>query len=266
MRILKFNERYSLPDSVQSISDELFNVIVRKSKSTTFDFIPKDRNNDFPVNKVKVKLILTQSKEFRFKGASHVFGSPNTLRPKLHSNKMVDIGIEIEIKLPIGKSISDYKDTIQGLLYHEILHSFQSYKKELKGERHEPSSLSFTIMELRNTLNLKTWTKFLKLVYITSSKEELDAGLSSTQVPIWNSYYKNLYKEIYDNYTKDELKRILIKELKDDTSSFVKLYNKISSKYKSNKYIEFNKLFEDLYKLPLLRKKYIERKLAKTKL
>ena len=290
------NEKYSMPDSTKEVSDQIFDFVMGKVKmwreknskiiktkfsswmddimdssakyyKNTSNILPTSHPKDFPVNKVKFRLELQEGK-WKFRGGAHVYTSSDSeLRPKIHSNKMVDIGISLSLNIPEDKSEEDVAKDIRGVIYHEVLHCYQGYKQKLKGIDVIGQPISRFIIDIRTNIcgkhyeQRRTWADFLKLVYLTASKEELDATMASTHTKSWHKYIIRMYREIYDDITKEELKKKLLLELSD--KGLVEMINRSARVWNLKRYTSVDQFFDDMYQIPLKKREYVKRKLAK---
>lgn len=269
-------EKYSLPDSCYEVSDLIFKFITSKlelwKKTSNQNFkinsqiIPDKVYQDFPINKIKIGLEFVSNPVWKgFKSKSHHFGSAGLLKPKIYENGMLDIGLEFKIFLPKEITEEKLKKYLIGNIYHEVLHSFQSFKKETKGIKEVISNeVSFLNLIRKDwaTLQNPHLSAFIRFAYITSNRNELDAFLASMHSPFNKERALKEYHLLFD-LPEDELKTKILNEVKDE-STFVKSLNKSGREsFWKERFSNFEDFFNHYWNRIQRRKDYLFKKISK---
>lgn len=267
-------ERYSLPDSVLELSEEILYFILNKiktwqnNKNSTLkidtSLTPSKIREGFPVNKVKLRIELVECSSWKgFSSKSFTFEASGPLKPKLYDNKMVDLGLEFKFFLSKTTTNEEIIQNIEGNIYHEVLHSFQSFKKKEKGKSEKIDNINNFINSIR-----RDWYKspnlssFLRLSYATSTRKELDAFLASMVSTHSKVRYLKIMEEVF-SITKEDLKRKILSEI-NDIKSFIRYVNKkASDSFYERRFKSFDDFFEFFYSNIIKRKKYLFRKISK---
>jgi hypothetical protein len=188
-------------------------------------------NKKFPVKDLKVEIKLFKYKENVCNAVSYFNDS------KIENEYLINPVINLEIFILILDE--DFKENIDSVILHELLHCYQYYNQETNN-KHQPYSWSIgtVISKLRKDIKTEYVTNVLDLLY-SSLKHEISAQI--------HHYY--FYKKRNKDYSKifniiHKLKEFKIKELSKDEIDEIellksKVFNfildlKINKKYKKD--------------------------------
>jgi hypothetical protein len=154
------------------------------------------------------------------------------------------------------------------MIYHELFHSYQSYKLESKGIKENKVDLPWTIYHFGGQIkNFNFFNKFTNTAYLCCNPEERGAHLAQLHAKdgdYWVEIFKEIYKKSYD----DILKKIRKEVRKSDEPKIVKVFNEISQDVsESDPYHvdTFEELIRFFYDIIDTNKEYMFRKIAKIK-
>ena len=285
-----FEERHSCPESVYDVSQELLGLIAdetlkwkdgdRKDKSDYIFYSVKNQSDDFPIDRIKMKLIMTNTDkygDFNCSGKSHLKGTNDPLLvPMIKTmwNKgKVDIGIEINILMSerADPTREEIIENTENLVIHEIFHSYQFYKKDLKTGKdmgnefiHELSCMLNGFFE--DFYHVPFLADLINLTYIHLEMEETSAHLAELHAKTetsWTDFYKE-FKTMSLDEILNKCKRG-VKESKESerkiVNKFVKDSGEIGADMSSIK--TFKDLVEWLYTVVKNNQEYTTRKLGK---
>ena len=285
MKYIKLFERYSLPDSIESISNELVEIIsekfdewvMRKSLanwSNRVDFKPSRVFDDFPVNIVKCRLkflVVKSYNKFTCSGFSSTFSDTESeLKPEIVGDK-VNIGIQISIFIPYNKKsfkIDEVKE-MEDIILHELLHSYQSYKKKILGHKENPEEdiISNSYAGAIDTAYKHKVYTYLNVLYLTSNKSEMNAHLAQTWKKggdYWLKWFNLLYNMSFEEF-------MMLSDGVDKEKfykTFMNTYNSFEEGERQQKILNF-KNYEDILKFFWDKfqrnKSYIRKKINKIK-
>ncbi len=212
MKYIKLFEKYSLPNSVEKLANFLTNYILiefdkwisRKGLANWTDDLEIKvpfTDNDFPVNKIKLKLTFVRGDEFSRSG----YSTPTNIE----KDGSVDIDISIKLYIPFNKGSFNEEETktnMDDAITHELLHSYQYYKIESKGikQHHNNLALSHTILGIYG--HYSSYSQFayiLHTLYVVSSKDERAAFLSQLHTQkgtYWIEDFNRMYDMSFDEF------------------------------------------------------------------
>lgn len=278
MKYIKLFEKYSLPKSVDKLSNILMDEltrqldrwVMRKSLANWTDDILVEvpyKDEDFPVRNIKLSLsiVLTDKFGFNRSGTAYFYDNRynNFVTPKINDDGTTDIGISIKIYVPFNKksfSEKENREEMYDMIIHELLHVYQYYKIESKKlvKSKDNIALMKTIMELFKLYYDCKFSKYLYIFYIALSKDEKSAHLSQMHTKGGDYWVKNLNR-MY-NMSFDELKTQFIFNFDDQTeeesrkdfyNNFIESYEFYQKDYEDYTNKKFNncKSFDDILSL-----------------
>lgn len=298
MKYLKLFEKYSLPDVVESLSQEVTNFVCknfdrwlsRKSLanySEIHQFTPIQKTRDFPVSIIKVKTIYVLSDKYGdivSAGRGFLFRDENDksytpMSSTIKKNGSLEIGIEIKVYVDRNKksfSYDEIKESIDPIVVHELLHTYQFYKEKLKkiDSAQKTWALGLVIADfIYAYMDLDNFCGFLRLAYILTDKYETSAYLSmlhSKEGDNWTNYleytkmsYEDLLEIIGDElveagYTKEDVYESFMDRHNGYCKTIESKQDKINAK-------NFDELIYYLYEIVMYRKNNLIKKINKVK-
>ena len=213
-------EKYSLPNVVENISNEIVKFCMPKykwwkadrirTKSTRsrknfceiLEMSPRTKTQDFNVNKIRIKLVFVPSADyvgssgycftFDKEEPPRKFKGYKSLYPK-ETERGFEIGIEIRVFIPNKIEIkqSDIKEEIRGVAVHELVHMYQSIKLHEKEINYEDYAATNTVLHTLDFLPSGKAREFLNLLYICLTRSETSAYLAQSHIKggsDWHEY------------------------------------------------------------------------------
>lgn len=179
-------------------------------------------SEDFKIEKLKINIILYKYKE-------NVCNAKAILTNSKIENKVLK-NTEIKIEVYYNNFDNNFKEEINSVILHELLHCYQFYKQTINN-KFRPSSWSIgvTISILRPKLKTDLCKEILDLIYYTL-KHEISAKIHQYH------YYKKLnkkYNKVFDNIIdlKNWNNKTLLTKDEEDELDIIKkmIYNYIKN-------------------------------------
>jgi hypothetical protein len=277
---IKTYEKYSLSDSVDELSREISEFVYDEFRkwfgrgglanySNIHEYFPKSYSEDFPVEKFKINTIFVVSDKYgglNRIGYFHPFDDefdPSIMLP----NGKLKICITLQINVSNKKrSIypNEVRDMISLISTHEITHAYQYYKHIRRGKSPSVFEISSPLLEMSKIyFDFDNLYDFFNISYICSSKFEMDAFLSQSNINSGDNWVNGL--KIF-NLPFTNLLNLLKKDLSDVEEDINDVYETFIELYEDNLGINnFDELIKYLYNMVQRNKKYLIRKSNKIK-
>ncbi len=226
------NEKMGYPDNIDFYVNEIYKYCIEEvneymkftgkwypyKNSFTIKFDEYEKNKEFPVNKIDIDFVISVKKR-----NDHGFVTAGFYPYESNDIKENEVDINLNIELCIQKgmtsiSLDKIKLELIKAIRHEMLHSYESYKKQvLKNKPDNVWMNDYHMMNKDFTLGSDTLVDFLYLLYFVQAGER-------------NAHIAQVFKEHYKDV--DDAINGLI------NFSYLKEYMKILSEIKNNGYTE----------------------------
>ena len=264
MKYIKLFEKYSQPDSVRKLSEEILNFIkiefdkwyFKKSLanySNSYVIEPPFKEEDFPVTLIELGLSFIISDKWGINREGRCW--------KTIIKRNGDLNMDIAVKMYIPKYKNSIDDdqidiTLLDILMHEIQHAYRSYKlqkNKIKNNNHKDEKdrlYSHYILDIRNDIE-----KYIHEIAKKSSK-----NTKSVRIKLKNDFDYNIINDFlisaYICSSKNEMSSYLsqmyanggdfwvVDFLKISSISFEDIYKSFEP-YSSIVYRNYNKNYEN---------------------
>lgn len=226
------NEKMGYPDNIDFYVNDIYKYCIEEvneymkftgkwypyKNSFSIRFDESEKNKKFPVNKIDIDFIISVKKrnDHEFVTAGFYPYESNDIK-----ENEVDINLNIELCIQRGMasiSLDKIKLELIKAIRHEMLHAYESYKKQVL--KNKPDNIWMNDYHMMNkdfTLGSDTLVDFLYLLYFVQAGER-------------NAHIAQVFKEHYKDVD-DAINRLI-------NFSYLKEYMKILSEIKDNGYTE----------------------------
>jgi len=285
-------ERYSLPEAVYELNQELVDFISSefskwqldrsKNLSDYYFLNVKTKSDDFPVNRIKLKLVITNTEDygdFNTTGLSHYSTTDDVLlKPMIKANKKFDLGIQIEIMVSedADPSPEEVKREIESVCAHELFHSYQGYKRMSKSKNEfSGDALSFNLGHVLHQLYMFAYSvdflnELINLTYVVLTGDETSAHLAQLHTKSatafeWMDFFNKFKRMDYNqilNLCRQGVKNSNVSR-EEVFEKFVQCMKEAGTNTKKMTMKNFDDMVEFFYETIKEKEDYMTRKIAK---
>lgn len=288
MKFLKsFNEKYSLPNAVESLSKVINKFTLDKfnwwwmrnglaNYSEHHVLKISEINPDFPVSKVNLQLEFVVSEKFGLNrtGMSYTYFSTNKkMKPRIYKDGTTGIGISVKLYVPKDKKSyneEELKDLIDDVITHELFHSFQAYKleskgiKDVRGYDYKLSRILLHFIDL--TFDFDFLGRLFNTAYVCASNEETLAHLSEIHTKEgahWKKVFLEIYRKSFNQVLNKVKREIKVSDYMKIVDHFNELLDESFPGENHKKFETFEEIIKFLYDIIDKKKEFIFRRIAR---